>query len=59
MHEFRVKLSALRKKRTLAANALDKQMVDAEIDQLLKLAVEVCRERELTFFYPLKGYALL
>ncbi len=58
MHDLPSKLAALRQKQTAAAKALeiaaiDKQLIDAEIDALLLLAAEVRRERELALFYPM------
>lgn len=61
MHDLRSKLAAfaaLRQKQAAAARALelaaiDKQLIDAEMDALLLLAAEVRRERELALFFPM------
>ena len=58
MHDLPSKLAALRQKQTAADKALeaariDKQLIDAEIDALLLLTVEVCREREQALFFPM------
>ena len=60
MHDLPSKLAVLRQKQTAAAKALeiaaiDKQLIDAEIDALLLLAAEVRKERELALFFPMNG----
>jgi len=60
MHDIPNKLAALRLKQTavdkvLEAARIDRKLIDAEIDALLLLAAEVCKERELAFFFPTSG----